>query len=84
MITEAVIVALRNVLGEGTFALHEPSFDEAEYRYVQDCIKSTFVSSVGAYVDRFENELAEYTGARRAVAVVNGTAALQVSLRLDK
>lgn len=78
----AVVEALRSVLGDGPVALHEPRFEGNERRYVQDCIESTFVSSVGAYVDRFERELAEYTGARRAVAVVNGTAALQVALRL--
>ena len=53
-----------------------------EQRYVQDSIASTYVSSVGAFVDQFERELAAYTGARRAVAVVNGTAALQVALKL--
>lgn len=78
----AVVDALRSVLGEGPVPLHEPRFQGNEQCYVQDCIESTFVSSVGAYVDRFERELAEYTGARRAVAVVNGTAALQVALRL--
>lgn len=78
----AVVEALQSVLGEGPVPLHEPRFQGNEQRYVQDCIESTFVSSVGAYVDRFERELAEYTGARRAVAVVNGTAALQVALQL--
>ncbi|SEK59365.1 LegC family aminotransferase [Ectothiorhodospira marina] len=79
---KAVVEALQSVLGEGPIPLHEPRFHGNEQRYVQDCIESTFVSSVGAYVDRFERALAEYTGARRAVAVVNGTAALQVALRL--
>jgi len=69
-------------LGEGNFPLHEPRFTGNEQHYVQECIASTYVSSVGAYVDRFESELAAYTGARRAVAVVNGTAALQVALQL--
>ena len=78
----AVVEALQSVLGEGPVPLHEPRFQGNEQRYVQDCIESTFVSSVGAYVDRFERELAEYSGARRAVAVVNGTAALQVALQL--
>ncbi len=78
----AVVEALQSVLGEGPVPLHEPRFQGNEQRYVQDCIESTFVSSVGAYVDRFERELAEYTGVRRAVAVVNGTAALQVALQL--
>jgi len=53
-----------------------------EGQIVQDCIKSTFVSSVGKYVDRFEQEIAEYSGAKYAVAVVNGTAALHISLIL--
>ncbi len=62
--------------------LHEPRFSDLDKEYVADAIDSTFVSSVGAYVDRFENELAEYVGAKRAVATVNGTSALQVALRL--
>jgi perosamine synthetase len=82
MIADSIIRALRNALGEGDFPLHEPRFAGDEQRYVQDCIASTFVSSVGAYVGRFENALAAYTGARSAVAVVNGTAALQVALKL--
>ena len=79
-----IITALRSVLREPSefIALHEPRFHGNEQHYVQDCIASTFVSSVGAYVERFERELADYTGARRAVAVVNGTAALQVALQL--
>jgi len=82
MIADSIITALRSALGEGNFPLHEPRFTGNEQRYVQECIASTYVSSVGAYVDRFESELAAYTGARRAVAVVNGTAALQVALQL--
>jgi len=62
--------------------LHEPTFDETEVDYVTDCIKSGWVSSVGKYVDRFEQELAEFTGVKRAVAVVNGTAALQIALKI--
>jgi aminotransferase in exopolysaccharide biosynthesis len=62
--------------------LHEPRFSDLDKRLVVDAIDSTFVSSVGAYVDRFENELAEYLGAKRAVVTVNGTSALQVALRL--
>ncbi len=62
--------------------LHEPEFGVAERAYVLDCIDSTFVSSVGKYVDRFEEMLAEFTGARRAVAVCNGTAALHVALEV--
>ena len=75
--------ALASVLPHDKFVpLHEPEFVGAESDFVEDCLQSTFVSSVGKYVDRFELMLAEYTGAKYAVAVVNGTTALQVALRL--
>ncbi|MCE3229921.1 MAG: putative PLP-dependent enzyme involved in cell wall biosis [Bacteroidetes bacterium] len=60
--------------------LHEPRFVGNEKKYVLDCIDSTFVSSVGKYVDDFEKQLAAYTGARYAVACVNGTAALHMAM----
>lgn len=63
--------------------LHEPQFSGNEKKYVLDTIDSTFVSSVGAYVDKFEQMMAEISQTKRAVAVVNGTAALQVALRLS-
>ncbi len=62
--------------------LHEPKFIGNEKKYLNECIDSTFVSSVGKFVDRFEEEFAAYVGSKYAVAVVNGTAALHVSLRL--
>lgn len=62
--------------------LHAPVFRGNEKAYVVDTIDSTFVSSVGAFVDRFEQEMATYTESPRAVATVNGTAALHVALRL--
>ena len=62
--------------------LHEPRFIGNEKRYLNECIDSTFVSSVGAFVDRFEKEFATYVGSKYAVATVNGTAALHVSLLL--
>jgi aminotransferase in exopolysaccharide biosynthesis len=62
--------------------LHAPVFNGQERSYVTETIESTFVSSVGAYVDRFEREMAAYTGSARAVATVNGTAALHVALIL--
>ena len=60
--------------------LHEPRFIGNERKYVMDCIDSTFVSSVGKYVDDFEKRIAEYTGAKYAVACVNGTAALHMAM----
>lgn len=62
--------------------LHEPRFKETDRKYVLDAIDSTFVSSVGEYVNRFERDLAAYMGVKCAVVTVNGTAALQVALRL--
>jgi aminotransferase in exopolysaccharide biosynthesis len=63
--------------------LHEPYFGGNERSYVIDTIDSTFVSSVGAYVDKFEIMMAELTKTQKAIAVVNGTCALQVALRLS-
>lgn len=62
--------------------LHEPCFCGREKEYLLDTIDSTFVSSVGAYVDRFEMDIANYTGAKYAIATVNGTSALHISLLL--
>jgi aminotransferase in exopolysaccharide biosynthesis len=77
-----VTKAVRKVVGEGPVKLHEPTFDGNESRYLQDCIDSTYVSSVGKYVDQFEIELAKFTGAKYAISVVNGTAALHLALNL--
>jgi len=62
--------------------LHAPVFPGREREYVVQTIESTFVSSVGTFVDRFERDMAAYTGAQRAVATVNGTAALHAALLL--
>jgi aminotransferase in exopolysaccharide biosynthesis len=63
--------------------LHEPRFTGNEKKYLNECIDSTFVSSVGKYVDRFEEEFAKKVGSKFAVAMVNGTAALHISLILS-
>ena len=65
-----------------TLPLHEPFFGGNEKKYVLDCIESTFVSSVGKYVDRFEEMIRDFTGAKYAVATVNGTSALHIALKL--
>jgi perosamine synthetase len=64
--------------------LHEPRFSGNEKKYLNECIDSTFVSSVGKFVDEFEEKIAKYTGAKYAVATVNGTLALHLSLILAK
>jgi len=74
---------IKKTFNTGEFIpLHEPRFIGNEKNYLNDCIDSTFVSSVGAYVDRFEKEFAQYVGSKYAIATVNGTAALHVSLLL--
>ena len=63
-------------------ALHEPLFEGHEWKYVKDCLDSGYISSVGSYVNRFEADLSRFTGAMFAAAVVNGTSALQICLKL--
>lgn len=77
-----VLAALRSAVGPGPVALHEPHLAGNEWRYLKECLDSNYVSSVGRFVDRFEAELVACTGAKHAIAVVNGTAALHVALRL--
>jgi len=67
---------------QGFIPLHEPRFIGNEKKYLNDCIDSTFVSSVGKYVDTFEKEFAKTVGSKYAIATVNGTAALHISLIL--
>ncbi|WFE67926.1 LegC family aminotransferase [Thiomicrospira sp. R3] len=67
---------------EGLIPLHAPCFDQSEKRLVVDCIDSTFVSSVGQYVTEFEQQVAAFTGAKHAVAVVNGTMGLYLALKV--
>lgn len=77
-----IVEAIQMVVGHAPVALHEPTFAGNEWKYVKECLDTGWVSSAGKFVDRFEADLAAYTGARYAVAVVNGTAALHVALRL--
>ncbi len=81
---EGIIKAIRSVIPEhkDPVALHEPCLNGNEWAYVKDCLDSTWVSYVGQYVDKFESMLADYTGVKKAVVVVNGTAALHIALKL--
>ena len=82
-VVDDVVTAVEGVVGSTRpVALHEPTFEGNEWTYVKDCIDSGWVSSAGDYVPRFERALCDYTGAQFAIAVVNGTAALQVALRV--
>ena len=67
---------------EDFIPLHAPVFNGNEKQYIEECIDSTYVSSVGKFVDLFEEKIAEFTGAKKAISVVNGTSALHAALTL--
>ena len=79
---EETVGFIKGIYGEGTIPLHRPLFGGNEKSYLAECIDSNFVSSAGEQVCEFERLVASYTGARNAIAVVNGTNALQVALIL--
>ncbi|MGY1529606.1 LegC family aminotransferase [Luteimonas sp. A649] len=79
---QVLVDHVRGQYGEGFIPLHRPVFEGSEKQYLVDCIDSNFVSSVGAKVVEFEQHIASFTGAKFAVATVNGTAALHVAMQL--
>lgn len=82
--TTDFVARLRQVLGQPVLSipLHEPEFAGNEWVYVKECLDTGWVSSVGKFVDQFEARLAEFTGTKHAIAVVNGTAGLHVALHV--
>ncbi len=84
MTNEQILAFIRETFAqpEGFIPLHAPHFGGNEKQYVLETIESTYVSSVGAFVNRFEEMMREITGARHAVAIVNGTCALHLALVL--
>ena len=78
-----VIGFIKELYGNADFVpLSAPKFIGNEKKYMEECIDSTYVSSVGKFVDRFEEDIASYTGCKRAVVCVSGTNALHMSLML--
>jgi perosamine synthetase len=78
---KSIVSFIREIFRTKDFIpLHAPVFAGNEKKYVNDCIDSTFVSSVGKYVDEFESRIAKAAGTKHAVAVVNGTEALHIAL----
>lgn len=73
---------IRNIYGKEYVPLHRPVFEGNERQYLIDCVDSNFVSTVGSQVEEFEKQIAKFVGSNYAVAVVNGTAALQIALQL--
>ena len=79
---DKLINKLKTIKNGDFTPLHIPIFEGNEIEYVTDCIKSNFVSSVGEYVNRFEEAIAKFTGVKYAILTVNGTSALHISLLL--
>lgn len=81
---DQIISFVKNLYGWNSepIPLHEPVFIGNEKAYILDCIDSTYVSSVGEYVNLFEKKISEYTGSSHAIATSNGTAALHIALLL--
>ena len=79
---QTVVDLVRAIYGDAFIPLHRPAFEGNEKQYLVDCIDSNFVSSVGAKVTEFEQQVAAFTGSKYAIATVNGTAALHVALQL--
>jgi aminotransferase in exopolysaccharide biosynthesis len=83
MTNQEIISGIRQFFpNEDKIALHQPFFGGNEKKYLNECIDTTFVSSVGPFVDRVEKDILNFSGTAYAVAVVNGTAGLQVALQL--
>lgn len=80
----AIVSAVQRALGypQKPVLLHAPEFAGNEWKYVKECIDTGWVSSAGSYVNRFEQDLARFTGAKHVVVTVNGTAALHIALKL--
>ena len=75
-----VMDTIKVVTPEKVSALHEPKFSGNEQSYLNDCLESTYVSTVGDYVNKFEKALADFTKSEYVISTVNGTSALYVSL----
>ncbi len=73
----------RIIFGEDFISLHRPVFNGNEKKYLQECIDSNFVSSVGKRVNEFEKKVAKFVGSKYAIATVNGTNAIHIALKLS-
>ena len=74
---------IKNKFGsDGQVPLHIPTFIGNEIKYLKECINTNYVSSIGPFVNKFEDSISKITKTKKTTAVVNGTAALQISLKL--
>ncbi len=80
--SDKVINAILQVTGKDKTFLHEPVFIGNEYLYLKECLDTSFVSSIGPFVDKFEKKLSDFTNSQHVISVVNGTAALHLALKV--
>ena len=71
---------IKKTIGKGPHRLHEPSFSKTEIKYINKTIKKNIVSSAGIYGEEFEKKIKKLTKAKHAIAVINGTQALFISM----
>lgn len=81
-IADEVVNRVHYLLSGNNYALHEPVFSDIDRNFIEQCIASSFVSSVGPFVKQFEHEICTFTGAKFAIATVNGTSALHLALKV--
>ena len=81
ILSEKLIKIIQKVTGRKKSNLHEPRFSGEEINLLKKCIKSNYVSTIGPQVGIFERKLTKFTGAKHAIACVNGTSALHLSLK---
>ena len=79
-LSEEILKILKNTITDKKVSLHEPLFFNNEIKYIKKCIDTKMVSSIGKYVDEFENLLSRFIGVKYTIAVVNGTSALHLAL----
>ena len=76
-----IYILIKKTIGKGSHRLHEPLFSGTEIKYINDTIKKNFVSSAGIYGDKFEKKIKKFTKAKHAIAVINGTQGLFISMQ---
>ena len=81
-LADKIIDRVYSLLGRNNYALHEPIFCNKDRDFISECLDSSYVSSVGPFVNQFEEEICKFTGAKFAIATVNGTSALHLALKV--
>ena len=74
---------IKSVIGDSKVGLHEPFFNSLEKENLSSCIDSSYVSSIGEYVNDFEKMIEDFTKSKKAIALVNGTSALHLALKVS-